>query len=82
MRTGSKITLGTLLGLINGYFLGAWRFDWMNTDDVGRQWIRLIIRQWIRLIIPVMMLVSSVGIIVVVWFSDRIAKKKTDVSSP
>lgn len=74
MRTGSKITLGTLLGLINGYFLGAWRFDWMNTDDVGRQWIRLII--------PVMMLVSSVGIIVVVWFSDRIAKKKTDVSSP
>ena len=60
--------LGTLLGLVNGYFLGVWRSEWMNTNDVGRQWIRLII--------PAMMIVTSVGILVVVWITDRITKKR------
>ena len=64
MRSGSKITLGTLLGLVNGYFLGGWRFEAMNTNDVGRQWIRLIV--------PAMMLVTSVGLVVVVWFTDKL----------
>ena len=60
--------LGTLLGLVNGYFLGVWRSEWMNTNDVGRQWIRLII--------PAMMIVTSVGILVVVWITDRITRKR------
>jgi len=74
MRAGSKITLGTLLGLVNGYFLGVWRSEWMDTNEVGRQWIRLII--------PAMMLVASVGIVVVVVISDRITtKRKTGTSN-
>jgi hypothetical protein len=68
MRTASKIALGTLLGLANGYFLGVWREEWMNANDVARQWMRLII--------PSMMLVASVGILVVAWIIDRITKKK------
>jgi hypothetical protein len=64
MRTGSKITLSTLLGLVNGYFLGVWRSEYMGANDVGRQWISLII--------PTMMLVASVGVVLVVWLTDRL----------
>lgn len=73
MRTKSTIALSTLLGLVNGYFLGVWRTEWMNTNDVGRQWIRLII--------PGMMLVISIGIIVVVWVTDKFTGKKTRASN-
>lgn len=59
-----KIILGTLLGLVNGYFLGVWRQEWMGTNDVARQWIRLII--------PVMILTASVGVVLVVWITGRL----------
>jgi hypothetical protein len=36
----------------------------MDTNEVGRQWIHLII--------PVMMLVASVGVVLVVWLMDRL----------
>jgi len=73
MRTGSKITLGTLLGLVNGYFLGVWRQDWIGANEVARQWIRLII--------PAMMLIASAGIFVVVWIADWATGRKMKTSN-
>ena len=70
MRSGSKIILGTLFGLVNGYFLGVWRSEYMGANDVGRQWISLII--------PAMMLVASVGVVLIVWLTDRlVGREKT-----
>ena len=72
MRTGSKITLGTLLGSVNGYFVGVWRSEWMDTNDVGRQWISLII--------PAMMLVASAGVVLIVWLTDRLVGREKTTS--
>jgi hypothetical protein len=73
MRTGSKITLGTLLGFVNGYLIAVWRSEAINTNDVGRQWIRLII--------PGMMIIASVSLILVAWVVDRISRMKREESS-
>jgi hypothetical protein len=72
MKVGSKVILGTLLGLINGYFLGIWRPEWMDTNDVGRHWISLII--------PAMMLIASVGVVLVVWLTDRLVGREKTTS--
>ncbi len=67
MKNKTKIILALLLGLINGYFLGVWREQWIEANDVSKQWIRLII--------PCMMIIFSTSIFIVVFFVDMIFRK-------
>ncbi len=74
MRIGSKISLGTLLGLVNGYFLGIWRQEWIDANEVARQWLCVIF--------PATMLAGSIGIVIIVWIADRILRRKNEHTKP
>ena len=68
MKTASKITLGSLLGLVNGYLLGECRPQWIETNDVGRGYMTIII----PCVMIVVSLLITVAVLAVDWIVNRI----------
>ena len=76
MSNHAKVILVIALLLGNGYLLMSWLKGASETNDVGRQWIRIII--------PGMMVIFSLGIAAIVWVVDRIvrSKRQTGIKQP
>lgn len=66
-RTAKLILIGLLI-VENGYMLIRWIQEASQANDVGRQWIRIII--------PGIMIVQSLATFVFVWLADKIAGRR------
>lgn len=66
MRKNAKLILIALLLIENGYMILRWIQEASQTNDVGRQWIRLII--------PAIIVIQSVTTFIFVWLIDKFLK--------
>ena len=70
MSKTAKLILVGLLIVENGYMLLRWMQEASQTNDVGRQWIRIII--------PGIMIIQSFATFVFVWLADKIAGSRKE----
>jgi hypothetical protein len=69
-----KRALVALLLLVNGFFLVIWLAERSSTNEVGRQWIRILF--------PCLMLFSSLVVVGLVWGADWVCRRRRKCPLP